>query len=55
VGKKDAALAEHARLSDGSWVRHEMRKLLRHALQLVQAELAKFNTIYKVTIGFENT
>lgn len=54
VSKKDEALAEHQRILENGWIKHEMRKLIRYSLQIIQNELNKFNTVYKVVVGFDN-
>ena len=51
--RKDEALEEHQRIIGNGWIQHEMKKLIRNANTVIQSELNKFTTIYKMIVGFE--
>jgi radical SAM superfamily enzyme YgiQ (UPF0313 family) len=51
--RKDESLAEHQRLIKSSWIQNEMRKLIRYSNTIAQSEINKYNTVYKMIVGFE--
>lgn len=55
VQRKDEALAEHQRIIANGWIEHEMKKLIKNANTIIQSEINKFNTVYKIIVGFEST
>jgi hypothetical protein len=36
------------------WVMHEMKKLIKHSVKIIQSELHKFKIIYIIIMGNDN-
>lgn len=44
--RKDEAIGERKRIMENGWIQHEMKKLIRHGLKIIQCEINKFHAIY---------
>ncbi len=51
--KKDQALLQHNKLNTDGWVVNEMKKLMKNACKVIQAELARFFFALSLVSGID--
>jgi len=48
VERKDESIEHINKMSTGGWSDHEMRSLLRNMASLIEIEIKKFETVYRL-------